>query len=298
MNPTVAHWFDPDTFTLTYVVYDPTTRDAVIIDPVLDYDPQTGRTGTRALDPVVAFVKAEGLKVHYALETHAHADHLSAGPWLRAELGAHVAIGRRITEVQTTFKGLLDLTHLATDGSQFDRLLDDHERFSAGALSILALPTPGHTPACLSYLVGDAVFTGDALFIEDYGTGRCDFPKGDATALYRSVHDGLYALPPETRVFVGHDYLPNGRAVRAETTIGASKAHNVQLTHDTSRDAFVKMRDARDASLAAPRLLWPSIQVNVNGGLLPPAAPGGLRLMKTPVNLRNPTDDAGRPLPR
>ncbi|HRG95800.1 MAG TPA: MBL fold metallo-hydrolase [Polyangiaceae bacterium] len=285
--------FDPATYTLTYVVYDEATRDAVVIDPVLDYDAAAAATSTASLDALVAFVTEHRLRVHLALETHAHADHVSGGAVLRKRLGARVVIGARITEVQRTFQGVFDLGEaLAVDGSQFDRLVKDGERLEAGSLSVGVLETPGHTPACVSYVIGDAVFTGDALFIEDYGTGRCDFPAGSATALYTSVHERLYGLPDDTRVFVGHDYQPGGRALRFETTIGASKAANVQLRGETTREEFVRLRESRDATLAPPRLLFPSVQLNVNGGRLPPAHANGRRYLSVPLNLfRAPTDD-------
>lgn len=285
--------FDPATYTLTYVVYDEATRDAVVIDPVLDYDAAAAATSTASLHALVAFVTEHRLRVHLALETHAHADHVSGGAVLRKRLGARVVIGARITEVQRTFQGVFDLGEaLAVDGSQFDRLVKDGERLEAGSLSVGVLETPGHTPACVSYVIGDAVFTGDALFIEDYGTGRCDFPAGSATALYTSVHERLYGLPDDTRVFVGHDYQPGGRALRFETTIGASKAANVQLRGETTREEFVRLRESRDATLAPPRLLFPSVQLNVNGGRLPPAHANGRRYLSVPLNLfRAPTDD-------
>jgi glyoxylase-like metal-dependent hydrolase (beta-lactamase superfamily II) len=285
--------FDPATYTLTYVVYDEATRDAVVIDPVLDYDPGAAATSTASLDALGAFLAEHGLRVHLALETHAHADHVSGGAVLRKRLGARVVIGARITEVQRTFQGVFDLGEaLAVDGSQFDRLVKDGERLEAGSLSVGVLETPGHTPACVSYVIGDAVFTGDALFIEDYGTGRCDFPAGSATALYTSVHERLYGLPDDTRVFVGHDYQPGGRALRFETTIGASKAANVQLRGETTREEFVRLRESRDATLAPPRLLFPSVQLNVNGGRLPPPHANGRRYLSVPLNLfRAPTDD-------
>ncbi len=285
--------FDPATYTLTYVVYDEVTRDAVVIDPVLDYDPGAAATSSASLDTLGAFVQEHGLRVHLALETHAHADHVSGGAVLRKRLGARVVIGARITEVQRTFQGVFDLGDaLAVDGSQFDRLVKDGERLEAGSLSVGVLETPGHTPACVSYVIGDAVFTGDALFIEDYGTGRCDFPAGSADALYTSVHERLYGLPDATRVFVGHDYQPGGRALRFETTIGASKAANVQLRAETTREDFVRLRESRDATLAPPRLLFPSVQLNVNGGRLPPARANGRRYLTVPLNLfRAPTDD-------
>jgi glyoxylase-like metal-dependent hydrolase (beta-lactamase superfamily II) len=293
----VHSFFDPATYTLTYVVFDAATRDAVVIDPVLDYDPSASRTSTRSVEAVAAFLRAQQLRVHWVLETHAHADHLSASQWLRRRFDAKIAIGARITEVQATFKDVFDLpASFRTDGGQFDRLLGDGEVVKAGSLDVEVIATPGHTPACVSYKIGDAVFTGDALFIEDYGTGRCDFPRGSAEDLYRSVHDRLYALPDATRVFVGHDYQPGGRALRSETTIGASKAGNVQLRATTTRDAFVTLRKERDATLAAPRLLLPSVQVNIDAGRLPPARANGRRYLSVPVNLKGPTDDDGTPM--
>jgi glyoxylase-like metal-dependent hydrolase (beta-lactamase superfamily II) len=286
--------YDPATFTLTYVAYDPNSRDAVVIDPVLDYDPLSSSTSTGSLERLDAFLKKERLRVHYVLETHAHADHLSGSQWLKRRYDAKVGIGARITEVQTVFKDVFDLgPSFATDGSQFDRLFEDGEKVRAGTLEIDVIATPGHTPACVSYKIEDAVFTGDALFIEDYGTGRCDFPKGSADALYTSVHERLYALPDATRVFVGHDYQPNGRELRAETTIGRSKEMNVQLRAGTTRSDFVAMRQARDAKLAAPRLLYPSVQINVNAGLLPRPRENGGRYLTIPLDLRRKTNDDG-----
>lgn len=290
----VKEFYDPATFTLTYVVYDSASKDAVVIDPVLDYDAPGSQTSTESVDAVSAFVEAEGLRVHYALETHAHADHLSGSQILKRRHGAKVAIGERITEVQEVFKTLFDLgAGFSTDGSQFDRLLADGEKVEAGTLELEVLATPGHTPACVSYKIRDAVFTGDALFLEDYGVGRCDFPKGSADALYDSVHEKLYGLPDATRVFVGHDYQPNGRELRFETTIGLSKAMNIQLREETLREDFVKMRKARDATLKSPRLLFPSVQVNVNAGLLPSVRENGRRYLHVPVNMFRPTDDVG-----
>ena len=288
----IQHFYDPATYTLTYVVFDPATRDAVVIDPVLDFDPASGRTSTASIEQVEAFVRREGLRVHAVFETHAHADHLSGSQYLRTRFGARVAIGRRITEVQQTFRPIFG-NPIAVDGSQFDMLLDDYARVQAGTLSVEVLPTPGHTPACVSLKIEDAVFTGDALFIEDYGTGRCDFPRGDAEALYHSVHEVLYALPDATRVFVGHDYQPNGRALRFETTIGAEKRANVQLSIETTREAFVSFRRTRDAGLAAPRLLFPSVQVNIDAGRLPAPGPDGLRRLQIPLNLGAATADDG-----
>jgi glyoxylase-like metal-dependent hydrolase (beta-lactamase superfamily II) len=297
----IAHiepFYDPRTSTLTYVVFDQATRDAVVIDPVLDYDPASGTTWTESFDRVAAYVERERLRLQYVLETHAHADHLSGSQLFRRGFDAKVAIGERIREVQATFQPIFDLpASVPLDGSQFDRLLRDGEIAHAGSLAIEVIATPGHTPACVTYKIGDAIFTGDALFTEDYGTGRCDFPRGSATALYSSIQR-LYALPDETRVFVGHDYQPGGREVRWETTIGASKAGNVQLSARTSEAEFVAMREARDAKLAAPRLLLPSVQVNVDAGRLPAPHANGNRYLVVPLNVLRPADELGRPIPR
>ncbi len=294
----VEPFFDPATFTLTFVVADLATKDAIVIDPVLDYDPASGSTSTAAVDQVTTYLRTHGLRLHYVLETHAHADHLSASQLLRRRFEAQIAIGERIREVQETFKGLFDLAPgFATDGSQFDRLLRDGETLHAGTLAIDVIATPGHTPACVSFKIGDAVFTGDALFTEDYGTGRCDFPRGSAADLYDSIQR-LYQLPDATRVFVGHDYQPGGREVRWQTTIGASKAANPQLDARTTRDDFVRMRQARDATLAAPRLLFPSVQVNIDAGRLPAPHANGHRYLVIPLNLLRPATDVGEPLPR
>jgi len=279
----IQAFFDPDTYTLTYVVFDPATRDAVVIDPVLDYDVLASRTSTKQLDKLVAFLRERELQVHYALETHAHADHLTGSQWLKDHLGAAVAIGRRITEVQETFKEVLDLPHLAVDGSQFDRLLSDGELLEAGTLRIETIATPGHTPACVTYKIGDALFTGDALFMHDYGTGRCDFPRGSAEALYESLSK-LYALPDDTRVFPGHDYQPNGREVAWETTIGKSKTENPQMRATTSKAEFVAMRTGRDNTLRAPRLLYPSVQINIDAGRMPPRHGNGKTYLHIPIS--------------
>jgi glyoxylase-like metal-dependent hydrolase (beta-lactamase superfamily II) len=294
MEMEIKAFFDPATFTLTYVVYDPDMRDAIILDPVLDYEPGASQTSTASADEVSKFVEQAGLRVHLVLETHAHADHLSSAQILKRRHESSVGIGDKIGVVQETFKKFFDLPEsFATDGRQFDRLLKDGELVEAGSLRIRAIATPGHTPACMSYQVGDAVFTGDALFLEDYGVGRCDFPGGSAEALYHSVHDRLYSLPDETRVFVGHDYLPNGRELRYETTIGRSKRENVQLRIETTKDEFVALRKSRDATLASPRLLFPSVQVNVNAGVLPSPHENGKRYLQVPINVFGPTDDAG-----
>lgn len=288
----VQEFFDPATFTLTYVVFDEASRDAVVIDPVLDFDPLAAETGTASLEKIVAFVKENALRVHYVLETHAHADHITGAPLLKKRLEADVVIGARIIEVQKTFQQVFDLgAALATDGSQFDRLVGDGDELRAGALRIEVIATPGHTPACVSYKIGDAVFTGDALFIEDYGTGRCDFPNGSADELYTSVHDKLYRLPDETRVFVGHDYQPGQRELRFATTIGTSRRANIQLRNETTREEFVRFRKERDATLKAPRLLFPSVQLNVNAGRLPRPHANGRRYLTIPLNLFRPGTD-------
>jgi glyoxylase-like metal-dependent hydrolase (beta-lactamase superfamily II) len=281
----VKAFFHEPTFTLTYVVHDPTSRDAVVIDPVLDFDPLTWRTSTASADQIVSFVRAHDLRVHWILDTHAHADHLSGMDVLANALQARTAIGARITAVQEAFKHIFDLPELATDGRQFDTLVEDGQVLAAGTLSIAAIHTPGHTPACVSYRIGDAVFTGDALFMPDYGTGRCDFPGGDAAALYHSVVDRLYTLPPATRVFVGHDYQPGGRPLACETTIGASRAHNVQLRAGITCADFVTFRRHRDAALDPPRLILQSLQVNIDAGRLPAPAASGRRYLKMPLDL-------------
>jgi glyoxylase-like metal-dependent hydrolase (beta-lactamase superfamily II) len=283
----IRTFFDSATYTLTYVVSDPATRDAVIIDPVLDYEPASIKTSTTSIDKVVDFVKEQNLTIHYILETHAHADHLSgAHDMVQKHFpNAKIAIGERITLVQDTFKKIFNFpASFKTDGSQFHHLFKDDEVFHAGSLEFKVLFTPGHTPACASYVVNDAVFTGDALFMPDYGTGRCDFPKGDAHALYRSITQRLYTLPANTRVFVGHDYQPNGRPLSFETTIGESKMHNIQLNATTSEDNYVQFRTKRDATLAAPKLLFPSVQVNIAAGEFPEPESNGVSYLKLPIS--------------
>jgi glyoxylase-like metal-dependent hydrolase (beta-lactamase superfamily II) len=280
---TVEPHFDPRTWTLTYLVWDPSTKDAVVIDPVLDFDPNRVRVTDDSLRRLEDRIRELGLTVHWVLETHVHADHLTGADLLRRRAGAKVAIGARIVEVQQFFGALFGLGgDFRPDGSQFDRLVEDGEAWSAGSLSIRALATPGHTPACVTWQIGDAVFTGDALFLPDQGTGRCDFPNGSAAQLYDSIQR-LYALPPETRVFVGHDYQPGGRELRWETTIGAERDANVQLRADTDRDSFVAWRSARDQTLALPNLLLQSLQVNIRAGALPPPT-GARRYLTLPLN--------------
>lgn len=279
----IEPFFDERTFTITYVVFDEASRDAVIIDPVLDYEPSGGKLWTESLERLAAFVDEKRLTVHHVLETHAHADHLSGSQWLKKRYGAKVGISERIVEVQGVFKDVFALDELPTDGRQFDVLLKDRQVLKAGTLELTAIATPGHTPACMSFQVGDAVFTGDALFLDDVGVGRCDFPKGDAAALYDSVVSRLFSLPDATRLFVGHDYPPAGRTWRAMTTVGSAKQANAQLTSTMSKPIFVEKRTARDRTLSPPRLLYPSVQVNIAAGQLPVARANGRRYLVTPL---------------
>jgi glyoxylase-like metal-dependent hydrolase (beta-lactamase superfamily II) len=296
----IQHFFDPETSSLSYVVFDPTSRDAVVIDPVLDYDPAGARTSTRSVEQVAAFLVERQLRLHLIIETHAHADHLSAAQYLRKRFAAQICIGSGIATVQQTFAPLFDLgPEFATDGSQFDRLLHDGERYQAGSLQLTGISTPGHTPGCMSHRLlaespdDEALFVGDTLFIEDYGTGRCDFPGGDPTTLYQSVTEKLYRLPPALPVLVGHDYQPGGRPLRWQSTIGIEREQNLHLRADTELEAFVHFRRCRDATLSAPRLLYPSVQVNINAGRLPTAAANGTRYLRVPLNLGRPTGPDG-----
>lgn len=280
--------YDELTYTLTYVVYDEATKDALIIDPVLDFDPASGKTSQKSVEKLMSFVNQNKLNVHYILETHAHADHISGAHDLKLRYlkDAKVGIGEHIKEVQATFKNVFNLEpDFKIDGSQFDALFKDGDQVTAGSLVFKVMHTPGHTPACVSYIIGDAVFTGDTLFMPDYGTGRCDFPKGDADAMYTSISEKLYSLPDETRVFTGHDYQPGGRALRFESTIGEEKEHNIQLRASTTREQYVSFRHERDAQLAAPRLLFPSVQVNVAAGEFPSPESNGKVYLKTPITL-------------
>ena len=279
----VQGFFEKNTSTLSYVVYDPETRDAVIIDPVLDFDAQWVHVQETSIEQLLAYVRERDLNVHYVLDTHVHADHLSGFQRLKAELGAKIGIGEHIATVQSTFKGIFNWPgSFAVDGSQFDVLLRDGVPLQAGTLTIEPIHTPGHTPACLTYKIGDAIFTGDTMFMPDFGTGRCDFPGGSASQLYDSIQK-LYALPDETRVFVGHDYQPGGRELRYQTTIGACKRENKQLTADTPKESFVAWREQRAATLAPPRLIFQSLQVNANAGRLPEPEDNGLRYLRMPM---------------
>jgi glyoxylase-like metal-dependent hydrolase (beta-lactamase superfamily II) len=290
MQPTVTPFFHQPTGTWSYVVADDEAREAVVIDPVLDYDWRSGRTGTAAADRIVAHCAASGLTVTWILETHAHADHLSSARYLQSRLGGGIAIGEGIRNVQATFKRVFGLDEeFRADGSQFDRLLADGEPLGVGRIPGRVIGTPGHTNDSVAYLIGDALFVGDTIFIPDGGSARCDFPGGDAAELYRSVRR-LYALPPATRVFVCHDYAPGGREVRCETTIAEQRAANIHLRDGTTEQEFIAMRRARDATLDVPNLIIPSVQVNIRAGALPPPGPDGVSYLKVPVNV------IGRPI--
>lgn len=290
----IKTFFDDRTWTFTYVVWDPETHDAVVIDPVLDYEPQASKTWTESAEEVIDFVKGKELNLHYILETHAHADHLSGSQIIKdAFPEAKIGIGERITEVQAVFKDVFDLPEdFPTDGRQFDLLLEEGESLKAGTIEIDTIYTPGHTPACATYQIDDAVFTGDAMFMPDMGTGRCDFPGGSAGDLYDSIQK-LYELPDDTRVFVGHDYQPGGREVKWETTIAEQKANNIQLPEGRTKEEFVKFRTERDATLDAPKLLFQSVQVNVDAGKLPDPHENQVRYLRIPINVFKPTTDEG-----
>ncbi len=296
MNPLLRPWlsldmdlhiesfYHPQTFTLTYLVYDAHSKDAVIIDPVMDYDPVSISVSNTSINILADFINRQELRIHYVLETHAHADHLSGAQALKKRFSAPIAISAEISKVQQAFKTIFNMA-MATDGSQFDKLLADQDVLEAGTLQVKALHTPGHTPACMSFLIEDAVFTGDALFMPDFGVGRCDFPAGSAEALYDSVHKQLYSLPERTRVFVGHDYQPGGRALAFQSTIGREKEENIHLPANRSKEDFVAMRTGRDQGLKAPALLFPSIQVNANAGNLPGKEENGRSYIKLPIGL-------------
>ena len=285
MNPEVRSFFDPRTRSFSHVVADPQTRAAAIIDPVLDYDPDSGHITHANADALLAHTREAQLKVEWIIETHVHADHLSAAQYLRERLGARIGIGARVVEVQAHFGKLFDPgADFRSDGSQFDHLFADGEIYRIGELTARAIATPGHTPTCMSHLIGDALFVGDTLFNADYGTARCDFPGGDAHALYRSVQK-LYALPDATRVFFCHDYPTATRTAEvASSTIGEEKGHNVHLRADTTEAAFVELRTTRDKTLSLPKLILPAVQVNMRAGELPAAAENGIRYLKIPLD--------------
>jgi glyoxylase-like metal-dependent hydrolase (beta-lactamase superfamily II) len=293
-KPIVHGLFDPATYTVTYVVHSGTGSSCAIIDSVLDYDPKSGRTSHASADAVVDYVRANDLRVAWILETHAHADHLSGAPYLRSKLGGRIAIGGHITTVQTTFKGVFNLEPgFAVNGSQFDHLFDEDETFALGGadgqgdqggLIGKVLYVPGHTPACVAYHIGDAVFVGDTLFMPDVGSARCDFPGGDAKTLFASARR-ILSLPSETRLFMCHDYPPSGREVCFETTVAEQRAGNIHVNDSISEAAFIAMRTARDATLAMPVLILPAVQINIRAGELPPAEANGVSYAKIPLNV-------------
>ena len=283
MTPHIHAFFDPATATVTYVVYEGEGGACAIIDSVLDYDPKAGRTATTSADKVVAFVREHGLQCRWLLETHAHADHLSAAPYLQQQLGGNVAIGAAIQAVQRAFANIYHQEGSAHDGSQFDQLFAPDQVFHIGALEVRALHVPGHTPADLAYQIGDAVFVGDTLFMPDVGSARCDFPGGSAALLYRSVQR-LLSLPPATRLFMCHDYPPAGRAARWETTVAEQRASNIHLRDGVTEEQFVALRTGRDATLEMPTLILPAIQVNINAGKLPEPEENGVRYLKIPLD--------------
>jgi glyoxylase-like metal-dependent hydrolase (beta-lactamase superfamily II) len=287
LAPRVTPFFHRGSHTFSYVVADPESGRAAIVDPCLDFDLASGRTGVASATEILEFVRREGLGVEWILETHAHADHLSAAAWLKRQLpGARIAIGAGIREVQKTFRPIFNLgEHFPVDGSQFDHLFEDRERFAVGAIEAEVIAVPGHTRDSIAYRIGDAVFVGDSLFMPDAGTARCDFPGGDAATLFRSIRERLYALPDETRVFVCHDYQPGGRELRCETTIGEQRRANIHVRDGIAEDEFVAMRTARDATLAVPALILPSVQVNIRAGELPPPAENGIRYLVVPLDV-------------
>ncbi|WP_455274510.1 MBL fold metallo-hydrolase [Rhizobium herbae] len=284
-RPIVKSFFDDQTFTISHVVRDPGSNACAIIDSVLDYDAASGRTTNVSANALIDYIKSENLEVQWLLETHAHADHLSAAPMLQNLLGGQLAIGQEIVRVQEVFGKIFNAgTEFQRDGSQFDQLFNDGDRFRIGGLDATVLHVPGHTPACLAYIIGDAVFPGDTMFMPDYGTARCDFPGGDGRQLYRSIRR-LTKLPAEARMFLCHDYKAPGRDAYAwETTVGAQRTGNIHIHDGVTEDAFYKMRTERDATLAMPKLILPSVQVNMRAGKLPPPEDNGVRYLKIPVN--------------
>ncbi|MGV0998486.1 MAG: MBL fold metallo-hydrolase [Fluviibacter sp.] len=284
MNPLVKGFFDPDTWTVTYVVYEKPGSPCAIIDSVLDYDPKSGRTTTRSADAVVAFVEANQLTVEWILETHAHADHLTAAPYLQKKLGGTIGIGEHIRTVQGEFKDVFNLeSSFQTDGTQFNKLFADAESFTIGHLHGETMYLPGHTPACIAFKIGDAVFVGDTIAMPDVGTARCDFPGGDASVLYQSIKK-LLSLPPKTRLFMCHDYPPASREVCFETTVAEERAKNIHVHDGVSEAEYVAMRSARDKTLSMPVLILPAVQINIRAGHLPAAEDNGVSYLKIPLN--------------
>jgi glyoxylase-like metal-dependent hydrolase (beta-lactamase superfamily II) len=284
-KPAIRAFFDEPTNTVSYLVSDPATRKGAVIDPVLDFDHRSGKASVKSADAILAAAMQTGIEIVWVLETHAHADHLSGAPYVKLKTGAKVGIGEHIRDVQRIFRPVFNAMDVSGEGSEFDALFTDGERFAIGSLEVEVIHTPGHTPACVSYRIGDAVFVGDTLFMPDYGTARADFPGGDARALYRSIQR-ILSLPPQTRLFMCHDYKAPGRENYAwETTVGDERARNVHVHEGVSEDDFVAMRTTRDAKLAAPLLLLPSIQVNIRAGKFPPAEANGVHYLKVPVKL-------------
>lgn len=285
IRPKVASFFDNTTHTITHVVSDPNSKACVIIDPVLDYAANSGRTSKSSADEVIDYILDRKLELKWILETHAHADHLSGAPYIKEQLGGKIAIGTHILKVQKTFKNLFNFEEdFNSDGSQFDRLINDGDILKIGSLTLNAMHTPGHTPACMSYIIEDTAFVGDTIFMPDYGTARCDFPGGDARTLYRSIHK-LFKLPDDTKIFLCHDYLPVGReAYQWETTIGDERRSNIHVKDSISEDDFVTMREARDKTLDMPQLILPSVQVNIRAGHFPPPEDNGVRYLKIPLD--------------
>ncbi|MDX1475933.1 MAG: MBL fold metallo-hydrolase [Reinekea sp.] len=287
MKPTaiVKTFFDPATFTYTHVMHDADSRRALIVDSVLDYDPKSGRTATTSADEVVAYVGEQDLTVEWIVETHVHADHLSAAPYLKAKLGGKTAIGSHIDAVQKTFKTIFNVEdEFRTDGSQFDRLFNDNDTFQVGGLTVTVMHTPGHTPACSTYVVdNEHAFVGDTIFMPDQGTARCDFPGGDATVLFNSVKR-ILSLPDSTKLYMCHDYGPNGREYQYLTTVKEERERNIHVNEKVSVDEFVKMRSERDATLDMPTLILPSVQINMRAGEMPPAERNGTAYIKVPLN--------------
>lgn len=284
LNPQVHGIFDPTTSTVTYIVHSGAMSEAVIIDSVLDYDPKSGRTHTTSADKVINYVRKNALKVRWILETHAHADHLTAAPYLKQKLGGRVGIGSQITNVQEVFKGIFNLEpEFRPDGSQFDVLFKDEEEFSIGGLRAKVIAVPGHTPACIAYQIGDSVFVGDTLFMPDVGTARCDFPGGDAKTLYASIRK-LLSLPPQTRLFMCHDYPPNNRPIAFETTVAEQRSQNIHVNDGISKEAFIQMRTKRDATLEMPLLILPAVQINIRAGEMPPKEANQISYVKIPLN--------------
>jgi glyoxylase-like metal-dependent hydrolase (beta-lactamase superfamily II) len=283
-KPIVKAFFDQGTWTFTYVVYEKPNTPCVVIDSVLNYDPKSGRTKTKSADEVIAFVKEQGLTVDWILETHAHADHLSAAPYLQKHLGGKIAIGSHIQDVQKVFKGIFNLeSEFPTNGSQFDYLIEEGQDLHAGNLKIHPLFVPGHTPACMAYVIGDAIFVGDTIFMPDVGTARCDFPGGNANTLYQSMQK-ILSYPDDTRLFMCHDYPPTDRPIAYETTVGEEKRKNIHVHQGVTEAQFVEMRNQRDKTLEMPVLILPSIQVNIRAGHPPPAEPNGKTYLKIPFN--------------